>query len=97
MRAEIALLGRVVFGVDEDRVVRAGCNTGFAANTDGLVEIHNAVGPGVHGRGRTGVGTGCVLTLIAPRDLKSPPGVGKGAHVGVFHIGAIDRDRDVIF
>ena len=96
MRTKITLLGRVVFGIDKDGIVRTGCNTGFAANTDGFVEIHNAVRPGVHGRGRTGVGAGCVLTLIAAGDLKSPSRVWEGAHVGIFHIGAIDRKRNVV-
>ena len=54
VRAEVALLGRVILGVDEDRVVGAGRDAGLAADADRLVEVDDAVRPPVHRRGRAG-------------------------------------------
>ena len=72
--AEVALLGRVIFGVDEDGVVGAGGDAGLASDADGLVEIDDAVRPLVHGLGRAGGDTGWIFTLVAAGNLKGPAG-----------------------
>jgi len=43
MRTEVALLGRVIFGIDKDGVVRTGGDAGFAPDADRFVEIDNAI------------------------------------------------------
>ena len=53
VRAKVALLRRVILGIDEDRVVRAGGHTRFTADADRFVEIDNAVVSFEHrGRGQ---------------------------------------------
>ena len=48
VRAQVALLRRVVLGIDEDRIVRAGRDAGLAADADRLVKIDDAVLAAVH-------------------------------------------------
>src|SRR5205807_2660513 len=38
MRAEVAFLGRMIFGIDEDRVVRTGGHAGLAADAAGVID-----------------------------------------------------------
>ncbi|HKG81261.1 MAG TPA: hypothetical protein VKA78_17620, partial [Pyrinomonadaceae bacterium] len=94
MCAEVALLGGVIFGVDEDRVIRAGRHAGFAAYTDGLVKIDDAVRPFEHRRRRARGYTGSVSALIAARHLMRASYLWKHADVNVFDVGACDRKRD---
>ena len=43
VRAEVTFLGRVIFGVDEDRIVGTGRDASFATDADRFVEIDNTV------------------------------------------------------
>src|SRR5712692_7243154 len=94
MRAEVALFRRVVFRVDEDRVVGAGGDTGFAADADVLVEIDDAIGAAVHGRGGTSGDTGRVITLVAAGDLKGAASGRELSDVDVLDVGAIHAEGD---
>jgi hypothetical protein len=96
VRAEVALLGRVIFGVDEDRVVGTGRHAGLATDADPFVEVDDAVGPPVHGRGGAGGDTGRVLALVAARHLKGPTGLRKRTHVDVFDVGSVHAQRNVV-
>jgi len=64
VRAEVALLSRVIFRVDEDRVVWAGSHAGFAADADRFIKVDDAVRPLEHRRGRARAHTGCVRAWL---------------------------------
>ena len=70
VRAEVALLGRVVLGVDVDRVVRAGGDAGLAADADRLSKSTMPSGRRYIAR----VGQACdarrVGALVAAGDLE---------------------------
>ena len=92
--AEVALLRRVILGVDEDGVVRAGGDAGLAPDADGLVEVHDSVRPLVHRRrGARGHARG-VIALVAARHLERPPRLREHADIHVFHVRAGDGQRD---
>ena len=59
----------MIFGIDENCVVRASSHARFAADTNRFVEIDDAVSAFEHGRGGTGDDTGCVRALITAGDL----------------------------
>ncbi len=94
MRAEVALLCRVIFGVDEDRIVRAGGNAGLAADADVFVEVDDAVGAAKHRARRTRLDAGGMLALVAARDLKRTPRGRELANVDVLDVRAVDAERD---
>src|SRR5439155_23630794 len=96
MRAEVALLRRVIFRVDEDRVVGTGGDAGLAADADVLVEIDDAIGAAVHGRGWTSGDTGRVIALVAAGDLKGAAGGGELSDVDVLDVSAIHAERNGI-
>ena len=72
MGAEVALLGGVIVGVDEDGVIRAGGDACLAADADPFVEVDDAVRPAVHRSGRAGrrrtvpARTGCTASPERP-------------------------------
>src|ERR1035441_794768 len=70
VRAQVAFLGRVVVGIDEDRVIRAGGDARFAADTGRLVEVDDTVRPLVHRAGRACAYALRVRALIAANDLE---------------------------
>ena len=96
MRAEVALFGRVVLGVDEDGVVGAGGDAGLAADADRLVEVDDAVAARVHGRGGAGVGAGRVGALVAARHLEGAPRLGEDPDVDILDVGAGDGQRHLV-
>ena len=96
VRAEVAFLRRMIVGVDEDGVVGAGGDAGFAADADGLVEVDDAVRPPVHRGGGAGGDAGGIVALVAAGHLKDPAGLGKCSDVDILHVGAGDRQRDLI-
>src|SRR5699024_10284905 len=86
VRTEVALLGRVVFRINEDCIVRTGRDTGFAADTYILVEINDAIIACVHCTGRTRIRAGRIHTLIAARNLKSTARIGEFTDIDRFDI-----------
>ncbi len=96
MGAEVALLGRVVVGVDEDRVIGTRGDARLAADADRLVEVHDPVRTPVHRRGRAGVDAGRIVALVAAGDLEAAPGGRVDAHVDRLDIGAGDRQRHLV-
>ena len=97
MRAEVALLSRVIFRVDEDRVVWTRGHARFAADTDRFIEIDNTVGAFEHRRGWAGSYARRVSALIASRYLMSAARLGEHAYVDVFDVRARDGKRNQIF
>ena len=96
MRAEVTLLGRVIFGVYKDRVVRTGGHARFAPNADRLVEIDNAIRPFEHCRGRTSYNTGSMSTLITASDLMRSPHLRKHADIDVLDVRARYRQGNEV-
>ena len=86
VRAEVALLGRVVLRIDEDRVVGARSDARLAADADRLVEVDDAVGTAVHRRGGTRRDARRVVTLVAAGDLERAPSLRKAPGVHVLHV-----------
>ena len=97
MCAEVTFFRRVIFRIDEDGVVRTSGHAGFAANTNRLIEIDDAVGALEHGRRRAGSDARSMRALIAARDLVRAARLGKDADVDVLYIGARDADRNNVF
>ena len=69
MRAEVTFLSRMVVGIDEDRVVRAGRHARLATDADRLIEINYAVRAFEHSRGWAGGDARRVSALIATSHL----------------------------
>src|SRR5437588_11060494 len=97
MRAEVTFLSRVIFGVDEDRVVRTGRHAGFAANADRFIEIDDAVGPLEHRGGWTRGHAWRVRALIATRHLMRATHLRPDANIDVLDIGTRHADRHNVF
>jgi hypothetical protein len=96
VRAQVAFLGRVVFGVDEDRVVGACGDAGLAADADRLVEVDDAVRPPVHRLGRAGGGAGRVRALVAPGHLERSADLREGPDLGRLDVGPGHPERDLV-
>lgn len=43
------------------------------------------------------MGTRGILTLVTASYLESPPNMWESPYVHIFHIGAVDRERDLVF
>ena len=97
MRAEVTFLSRMIFGIDEDRVVRTSRHAGFAADADRFIEIDDAVGALEHRRGRAGGDARRMRALITTRDLVRATRLGKHTDVDVLDVGARDPDRHDVF
>ena len=97
MRAEVTFLSRVIFRVDEDRVVGTRSHARFAADADRFIEIDNAVGAFEHRGGWAGGDARRVSALIAARHLMSASRLRKHADVDVFDVCARDGKRNEIF
>src|SRR5713226_1678710 len=96
MRAEVALGRGAALRIDVDGVVRAGLETGLAADAALRVELDDAVVAPVHGRRRTDRNAGGLRAMVAARDLKVPARVGKGSLLDVFDPRAVDTQRDLV-
>jgi hypothetical protein len=97
MRAEVTFLRRVIFGIDENCVVRAGCHASFTTDANRLIEIDNAVGPLKHRRRRTGCHTRRMGTLITARHLMGAPSLWKDTDVDMFYIRSGNGERHQVF
>jgi hypothetical protein len=97
VRAEVALLRRVVFRVDEDGIVRAGGHARLAADADRLIEIDDAVVAFEHRARRAGRHARRMRALVAARHLMRPARLRIFADIDMLDIGARHRDRHEIF
>lgn len=97
MRAKIALLSRMVFRVDKDRIVRTRGHTRLTSDADRLVEIDNAVGALEHSSRWTRRDAWCMRALIAPRYLMSSSRLRELAYINVLDVSASYGERNVIF
>ena len=97
MRAEITFLGGMVFGIDEDRVVRTSSHAGFAADADRFIEIDYAVGALEHRSGRAGDDAGRVRALIATGHLVRATHLWKHTDIDVLDVGARHPDGHHVF
>ena len=97
MRAEVALLGRVIFRINKDRVVRTRRHAGFAADADRFIKIYDAVRALEH-RGRWASGHARRMrTLVATRYLMRPTHLRKHTDIDVLDVSARNANRHDIF
>jgi hypothetical protein len=96
VRAEVAFLGRMVFRVDEDRIVGTGRHARLTSDADRLVEVDDAVRPHVHRLRGASCRAGRGLTLVAACHLKGPTRLRKHANVDRLHVGAGHRQGDFV-
>jgi hypothetical protein len=97
MRAEVTFLSRMIFGIDEDGVIRASSHARFAANADRFVEVDDAVRAFEHRCRWTGSDARRVSALVAARHLMCASHLRKHAYVDVLHISPSDANRNDIF
>ena len=97
MRAEVTFLSRVIFGVDEDRIVRTSRHAGFAADADRFIEIDDAVSALEHRRRRTRGDARRVRALITARDLMRPASLRKHADIDMLDVRSRHANRDHVF
>ena len=96
MRAEVALGGGAVVGIDVNGVVRARLHASFATDAALGVEIDDAVFALVHRGHRADRHAGRILAMIAARDLKDAASVGECSLLDVLDPGAIHGQGDVV-
>ena len=87
----------MIFGIDENRVVRTSRHASFAADADRFVEIDDAVGALEHRGRRTSSHARSVCALVAPRYLVRAAYLRKDADIDVLNVGASDADRYNVF
>ena len=87
----------MVFGVDEDRIVRTSCHASFAPYANRFIKVNDAIGPLEHCGGRTSCDAGSMRALIATRHLMCSSSVWKLAYIDVLDVGASNRERNFIF
>ena len=97
MRAEIAFLSRMIFGIDKDCVVRTGGHAGFATNANRFIKVYDSVLSLEHRGSRTRRNTWRVGALIAARDLVGAPRLRKDTHVDVLDVGTRYADGYDVF
>ena len=85
--AVVALGRRARLRIDVDGVVGAGLHTRLAADTKAVIELHNAVGPLVHGLRGADTHTGRVGAVVTACHLKMAASVRVEAGFNVFHPG----------
>jgi hypothetical protein len=83
----------MIFGIDEDGVIRARRHAGFATDADRFIEIDDAIGAFEHRRGGAGNDTGRVRALITTGHLVCATRLWKHTYVYVLNVGARDPDR----
>src|ERR1700687_1137317 len=97
VRAEVALLSRMIFRIDKDSVVRTGSHAGFAADADRFVEIDYAVRALEHRHRGTSRDARCMGTLVTARHLVRAAHLGKHAHVHMLDVSPSDADGQDVF
>jgi len=94
VRAEVTFLSRMIFGIDEDGVVRTGGHTGLTADADRFVEVDDAVRALEHSGGRARSHARRVRALIAARDLMGSTHLWEHPHVHVLDVCPRDTYGD---
>src|SRR6266446_1845918 len=87
----------MIFGIDENRVVRAGSHAGFAADADRFVEIDYAVRALEHRGRRTRGHARRVRALVAAGHLMRAAHLRKNTYVDVLDVGARHANRHDVF
>ena len=97
MGAVVAFGRRAAVRIDVDGVIRASLQTRFAANTDAVVELYNAIGPLVHRLGGADASAGRIGTMITAGYLEMTAHIGESAGLDILHPGAVDSQRHFVF
>lgn|SRR5947209_3717463 len=93
MSAEVTFLCRMIFGVDEDGVVRASSHASLTAYANGFIEINYAVRALEHCRRRAGRDARSKRALITSCYLMRSSRLWKHAYINMLHIGARHTER----
>src|ERR1700754_282581 len=93
MGTEVPLFGCVIFGIDEDCIVRTVRHAGLTTNTNRLVEIYDSIGAFEHRRSGTSSHTGRMNALVTTRDLMHTSSLRERAYINVFDVGSCDGKR----
>jgi len=96
MCAESAFRGGVGFGVEIDRVVRAGLHTGFTSDANAWIELDDAVITLIHRSNGTNTHARWVGAMIAARHLKASAHIGIRARFDILDPRAIHAKRHLI-
>lgn len=96
MRAEMTFRGGVGFGVEIDRVVRAGLHTGFTSDANGRIKLNDAIRALIHGADGTNANARRVGAVVAARHLKAAAHVGEGTRLDVLDPCAIHAQRHLV-
>lgn len=96
MRAEIALGSRVFFRVDVECVVRARLHARFAAYTESVVEVDDAVGPLEKCNSRTDFDAGSIVAVIASENTEVKAGVRERPLFDVLYPRTIHTDGNIV-
>ena len=96
VRAEVALLGGVLLGVDVDGVIRAGVHARLAADAARRVEVDDAVGPPEQRSGRADRDARRGVAVVAPQDREQPAAVGVLTLLDVLQPGAVDAEGHLV-
>ena len=96
MRAERAFGGGVGFGIEINRVIRAGLHTGFAPDANRRIELDDAVRALIHRGDGTDTHARRVGAMITARDLKAAAHIGIRARFNIFDPRAIHTKRHLI-
>ena len=97
MGAEVTLLGRMIFRVNKDGIVRTRCHASLAADANRFIKINNTVGAFEHRGCRASHYARRVGALIATGDLMRATNLREDSDVNVLHVGSRDRKRNKIF
>ena len=97
MRAEVTFLRRMIFWIDEDRVVRTGSHASFTADADRFIEIDDAVSAFEHCGRRAGDDAWCMRALIATCDLMRATNLREDTDIDVLDVGARHPDGHHVF
>src|SRR5215472_16156799 len=87
----------MIFRIDEDRIVRTSRHTGFAANADRFIKVHDPVRTLEHGGSWTGHHARRMGALITAGHLVRPTDLGKDTNINVLDVGASNANGDDIF
>jgi len=95
--AHVALVRRVRFRVDVQRVVGTCVHARLAANAIVVLEVDDAVVRTEQRRGRADRHARRVFALVAPHDVELAGDVGEGTGLDVLDPRSIDAERHVVF
>ena len=96
MSAESTLGGSIRFGIEIDRVVGTGLHAGFAADTNGRIELDDAVITLIHRSDGADAHARRVDAVIAARNLKAAAHIRVRTRLNIFDPSAVHAKRYLV-